>query len=155
MIRSEILKAIDDSELDYDEVCFLMDRLCRSLVSTEESMRSRVSIYLRAKSSLEKVNREEVASHFFMSSRTLSRKLNKENSAFHKLLNEERKRRCKEYLSCNITSAPQLTELLGLSDLSHFYKAFKQWTGHRFSEYKKNMAESQDNVDSIFHIKSY
>ncbi len=86
-----------------------------------------------------------------MSSRTLSRKLQRENTGFHKLLDEERKRRCLQYLRCNIVCGQEITELLGLSDLSHFYRSFKQWTGHSFSEAKSILAGNNRNAGTFIH----
>ncbi len=151
MIRREILDAIDNSDLEPEEMKFLLNRLCKVLMKTENNISTKVALYLKTRVTLEGVTREELAAQLCMSSRTLSRKLKKENFAFHDMLKEERKRRCLEYLSHRDSNGAELAELLGLADLSHFYKAFRQWTGLRFSEYKQKMAENHRNLDTNIH----
>ncbi len=151
MIRREILDVIDNSDLDMDEMKFLLDKLCNVLIKTETEISTKVSLYLKTRVTLEGMTREEMAAQLCMSSRTLSRKLKKENAAFHDILKEERKRRCLEYLSRKDINGAELAEILGLADLSHFYKAFKQWTGLRFSEYKLKMAENNHKSDTNIH----
>lgn len=151
MIRREILDAIDNSDLDPEEMKFLLNRLCKVLIKNEDEISTKVAVYLKTRVTLEGVSREELAAQLCMSSRTLSRKLKKENFAFHDMLKEERKRRCLEYLSCRDGNGAELAELLGLADLSHFYKAFRQWTGESFSAYKLKMAEKHRNLDTNIH----
>jgi len=145
---------IENENLTQEEIANLLNKLCRLGTQSELAVTEKVAIFLRSKSQLGHVSRDEVANYLHMSSRTLSRKLKKEHSGFHKLLDEERKRRCLHYLRCNKVCGQELAELLGLSDISHFYKSFKQWTGYSFSEAKSILAKNNQNYGMIFHVQN-
>lgn len=142
---------IENENLSQKEIANLLNKLCSLGTQSEVAVTEKVVIFLKSKSQLEHVSREEVANYLHMSSRTLSRKLKNEDTGFHKLLDEERQRRCLQYLRCNMVCGQELAELLGLSDISHFYRSFKQWTGHSFSEAKSLLAENHGNIGTIFH----
>ena len=98
--------------------------------------------WLSGLSNLEGVSLQSVANHFFMSTRTVSRRLSGRGLCFKTLLCEGRKRRCVIYLEEQIT-IDELVCLLGLRNVSHFYKAYKVWFGHRFVEDSKKLARKQ------------
>lgn len=150
MISEEFIRKIEHENLSSEDIGYLLDHLCRLGIQSRPEVAPKVVMFLKSRKTLDHVTREEVAKYLHMSSRTLSRKLKKENCGFHELLNGERKRRCRYYLSCNIVCGNELVELLGLSDISHFYKSFKMWTGYGFAEAKAMMAENNQNIDAIF-----
>jgi AraC-like DNA-binding protein len=151
MINRELLNSIENEKLTQADIIYLLDKLCRLGTKLNSSVKLKVVIYLKSKAQLDNVNRENTAKHLNMSARTLSRKLKKEQTGFQKLLNEERQRRCLYYLENNIVCGQEIVELLGLSDISHFYRSFKQWTGYKFSEAKSLMAKNNSAIDTIFH----
>ncbi|MBY6186499.1 AraC family transcriptional regulator [Marinobacter hydrocarbonoclasticus] len=78
---------------------------------------------------------ERVARHLNMSVRTMQRRLKKEGTSFHQLLNE-----CRHHLAIKLVSEKQLslTEIahaLGFAEQSGFTRAFRQWTGVSPSQY--------------------
>lgn len=90
---------------------------------------------------LEGISLQSVANKFCMSKRTVSRYLNRKGICFKALLCEERKRRCAIYHEEKLT-VEEFVFLLGLRNVSHFYKAYKAWFGHRFVEDSKKWRES-------------
>ncbi len=151
MIDRNILDGIENEDLTQEDVAYLADKLCRLGKKSATAVVPRVIIFLRSRAKLGQVSREETAKHLNMSTRTLSRKLKKEHTGFHRLLDEERQRRCLHYLHGNISCGQEFAELLGLSDGSHFYRLFKQWTGHSFSAVKTMLAENNGDIGTIFH----
>ncbi|MFT7458718.1 MAG: AraC-like DNA-binding protein [Planctomycetota bacterium] len=151
MIDRDVLNCVDNENLTQEDIAYLLDKLCSMGIKSGKKVGPKVIIFLKSKTDLGHVNREEVSKYMNMSSRTLSRKLKKENTGFHKLLDEERKRRCLNYLSRNMVCGQNIVELLGLSDISHFYRSFKRWTGLSFSEAKSMLAENNRNIDTIVH----
>ncbi len=154
MIDRDILNWIGNEGLTQEDIAYLLDKLCKLGTKSGSAVTQKVVIFLKSRTQLNHVTREETANFLNMSSRTLSRKLKKEHTGFHDLLNEERKRRCLYYMRCDKVCGQEIVELLGLSDLSHFYKSFRRWTGHNFSEAKAMMAENHRNIDTIFHRQS-
>ncbi len=151
MINRDILESIENGCLTQGDIAYLLDRLRNLGTKTGIAVTPKVIIFLKSKTHLDHTGREEVAKYLYMSSRTLSRKLKKEHTGFYELLNEERKHRCLNYMRCNKTCGREITELLGLSDISQFYKYFKKWTGYSFSEAKAMLAENHLDIDTIFH----
>jgi AraC-like DNA-binding protein len=149
MLDQDILDWIENEGLTQEDIAYLLDKLCMLGTKSESAVTLKVVIFLKSKAQLNRVTREETAKYLNMSSRTLSRKLKQEHTAFHQLLNEERKRRCMNYMREDIVCGREITELLGLSDISHFYKSFKQWTGYSFSEAKSMLAEKHCDIDTI------
>lgn len=154
MNTNEILNGIEMNNLTQEEIDNILDKLCSLNIKSRLALTPKVVMFLKSRTQLNHINREETAKYMNMSSRTLSRKLKKEHTGFHDLLNEERKRRCLYYMRCDKVCGQEIVELLGLSDLSHFYKSFRRWTGHNFSEAKAMMAENHRNIDTIFHRQS-
>lgn len=68
-----------------------------------------------------------IASDLFMSRRTLHRKLREENLSFKYLLDSVRKEQAHTYLQNQQYSISEVAYLLGFSEPSVFYKAFKRW----------------------------
>ncbi len=151
MIDRELLDSIESENLTQEDITILIDKLCRLTTKSGLALTPKVMMYLKSRTQLGDVSREKTAKYLNMSSRTLSRKLKKELTGFHDLLNEERKRRCLYYMRCNTICTQEFIELLGMSDLSHFYKSFRQWTGYGYSEARAMLAENHRNIDTIFH----
>ncbi len=151
MNTDDILERIENENLTQEDIAYLVDKLCRLTIKSGLEVTPKVQVFLKSRKQVGDTSREETASYLNMSSRTLSRKLKKEHTSFCELVNAEKKRRCLYYMSCNITCGQEIVELLGLSDVSHFYKVFRLWTGYGFSEAKAMLAENNRNIDTIFH----
>ncbi|MBQ4831095.1 AraC family transcriptional regulator ligand-binding domain-containing protein [Alteromonas sp. MMG017] len=72
---------------------------------------------------------DDASAHFFMSSRTYRRELNRCDTSYQKVLDEERAKTAKKFLAQGYTSVSVIADKLGFNDPSNFSKAFKKWTG--------------------------
>lgn len=71
----------------------------------------------------------DVASRFAMSSRTLQRRLQQENTSFQQVLDELREELARHYLAKSDYSTGQIAFLLGYEEPNSFFRAFRSWTG--------------------------
>jgi AraC-like DNA-binding protein len=72
---------------------------------------------------------DEVAGHFHMHRRTLSRHLKARGTGFHRIVEEERFE-----IACRLLANPRVTfghiaTTLGFSEASAFTRAFRRWSG--------------------------
>ena len=72
---------------------------------------------------------ESVARELNVSTRTLQRRLEEEGTTFAALLDEARRTAALEYLKDRRISIADTAILVGFSEPSTFYRAFKRWTG--------------------------
>lgn len=95
----------------------------------------KVAAILR-KADLAQVSRPSVAGSVGMSVSTLNKHLAVEGARYSELLDRERMRRCELLLDRygRKAYAKRITDDVGFSDLNSFYRAFKRWTGKRFSD---------------------
>ncbi|MFV0477328.1 MAG: AraC family transcriptional regulator [Parahaliea sp.] len=77
-----------------------------------------------------------VADALHVSTRTLQRKLQEENTSFVELLGEARLALARKYLRNPQRSVVETAYLLGFSEPSTFSRAFKRWTGQSPVEYR-------------------
>lgn len=83
---------------------------------------------------------ERVARELDMSPRSLQRKLKRSGTAFHTLRDETRLALAERYLADRQTSMAEVAFLLGFSEVSAFYRAFRRWTGTTPREYAQSLA---------------
>ncbi len=82
---------------------------------------------------------ELLADKLHMSSRTLQRKLEKEGTSFGHLLDEVRQQAALSYLRNRQVAISEAAYLLGFSEPSTFYRAFKRWTGSTPADYRRSV----------------
>ena len=80
---------------------------------------------------------ENVAEEFGISGRTLQRNLSAENTSFNQLVKDIQKIMTFNYLEAKELSIDEIAYLVGYTELSSFYRAFKKWTGKTISQYQK------------------
>lgn len=80
---------------------------------------------------------EAIAETLCMTSRTLRRKLESENTSYSDLLTSVRKALAIDYLTTTQLSADDVALTLGFSDAVGFRHAFKRWTGLTPNEYRR------------------
>ena len=71
----------------------------------------------------------DVADRLAMTTRTLHRKLQHENTTFRKLRDEVQISKAKSLLLQKSLPIAEISFLLGYAEVSAFYRAFKRWTG--------------------------
>lgn len=71
--------------------------------------------------------REDVAQAFNMSLRSFQRRLSDENTHYKDILDQVRKSQCSQYLERDCYPLEEVAFLLGYSNISAFYTAFKRW----------------------------
>ena len=72
---------------------------------------------------------DAVAQELGMSSRTLTRRLAEDGLTYKDLLDELRRKLALQYLRDKRISIKKVAYLLGYSEISAFYHAFRRWTG--------------------------
>lgn len=79
-----------------------------------------------------------VAEMLHMSPRTVQRRLEKEDSSFGAVLDDVRRAAALEYLRDRHVAISEAAYLLGFSEPSTFYRAFKRWTGSTPADYRRS-----------------
>jgi AraC-like DNA-binding protein len=72
---------------------------------------------------------DRIAHSLFMSSRTLSRKLNALGTNYTQLLEAVRRELAEQYIADPALTISEIAFLLGFSEQSAFSRAFRRWTG--------------------------
>ncbi len=72
---------------------------------------------------------KQAAVHLGMSTRTIVRSLARQNTSYHKLVEEERKTRALALIGDTTLSLSEVAEALGFSDMSSFGRSFRMWFG--------------------------
>ncbi len=80
---------------------------------------------------------ESVAEEFGMSSRSLRRHLSAQNTTFQSLVDEIRMNMAIDYIHNPSIGLHEVAERVGFTEYNNFRKAFKRWTGHSPSHYRK------------------
>ncbi len=82
----------------------------------------------------------DVARQFGMSERTLQRRLKEEGVVFQDLLDETRRQLAELYLRERRLAVYEVALLLGYSEPSAFFRAFRRWTGQTPVQYRAALA---------------
>ena len=81
---------------------------------------------------------ENVAEEFGISTRTVQRNLAVENIKFNQIVKSVQKIMAFNYLESKELSIDEIAYLVGYTETSSFYRAFKKWTGKTVSQYQKD-----------------
>lgn len=82
---------------------------------------------------------EGIARELHMSVRTLHRSLRQEGATFRELLSRLRHEQAVRFLANPSISISEVAFLLGFSEVSSFYRAFKNWTGTTPADYRATL----------------
>ena len=82
---------------------------------------------------------EQVARALCMTSRTLRRKLDAENTSYSDLLDQVRQALAIDYLHTGYLHHDDIAAVLGFSDVTNLRRAFKRWTGKTLGAYRHAM----------------
>lgn len=88
---------------------------------------------------LSRICSDEVAEQLHFSGSTLRRRLHAEGTSYQELLNAVRQHLCEKSLSRRWLPGKCLAWELGFSEPNSFYRAFNQWTGKTYTQYKKEL----------------
>ncbi len=80
---------------------------------------------------------EVMAQRLKMGSRTLRRRLVKENLTYQQILDDTRKDLAIQYLEHTSLTPKEIGFLLGYNSVNNFRRAFKGWTGKRLSDFRQ------------------
>ena len=106
-------------------------------VSTQESLPRKVSrLLIKTVQSGDSPSVEMIAMKFNMSVRKLQGLLEQEKTTYKQLLHSVKKELAFVYLSDRQMSSAEVSYLLGFSEPSAFYRAFKKWTGNTPGQFR-------------------
>ncbi|NQD95738.1 AraC family transcriptional regulator [Pseudomonas sp. CrR25] len=105
-----------------------------------EGLSARVVALLGAQLAHGEPDRGELARTLLLSERTLQRRLAEEGSSYQQLLNDTRRQLAERHLGGGTLPAAEIALLLGYSEPSVFFRAFRQWTGLTPGEYRARCA---------------
>ncbi len=83
-----------------------------------------------------------IAQHLNLSTRTLRRRLEKQNLSYQEVVNQVRKEQAIELLKNLDLSIEEIAYYLGFSSASHFSNSFKKWTGRSPKFFRAKLAKS-------------
>jgi AraC-like DNA-binding protein len=101
-----------------------------------EGLSARVVALLGEQLARGEPDRGELAQRLHLSERTLQRRLAEEGCNYQQLLNDTRQQLAEQHLSSGNLPAAEIALLLGYSEPSVFFRAFRQWTGLTPGEYR-------------------
>lgn len=124
-----------------NEVCAAMGRrMCEEHLGryeqSDDSMRRKVTDLLLA-APYSMPGMEAVADSLHMSSRTLRRLLQAENTTFQDIADEIRHDLSKQYLRNSQLSLDEIAHMVGFTESTNFRRAFKRWQGVPPASYRR------------------
>ena len=121
------------------ELCEIHEHHAKQRLSELEknhSLSDRVELIIEKHIAEPDLGRSFVAKQLGMSEKSLQRKLAEKTLTFQSLYVGVRKRLALGYLSDTTIPLTEISILLGFSDSSAFYRAFKRWTGRTPGDYR-------------------
>lgn len=85
------------------------------------------------------ITEASVAEALHLSTRTMQRLLQAQNTSFKSVLNDVRSDLASKYVRDNQLSLTEISFLLGFAEMSSFSRAFKRWTGSSPSAYRSDI----------------
>jgi AraC-like DNA-binding protein len=89
------------------------------------------------------INIQSVAEHLKMTPRTLQRRLKDEDTSYVTLREKVRFRFAQNYLRDDSMNMDTIAALLGFSESTNFYHAFKRWSGVSPGEFRKRLRQEE------------
>lgn len=126
----------------HDEAAYRANMIkCRELIAQREQVgssafRVRSALYnhfdqqmLREGNALPPPTLEEISAKLLMTSRTLIRRLQKENTSYKEILETQRREYAEKLLPDARLQVAEVAEILGYREAANFGRAFKRWYG--------------------------
>ena len=127
------------------ELCRLHENLAKQYLAhleTVASWRERAAMILRDHLGDGVSTREKLAAMLGSSNRSLQRRLAEEGTSFAELLDQVRHEMAIGHLQNPLIELSQLAALLGFSDASAFYRAFRRWSGRTPGDFRKDLLDA-------------
>ena len=121
---------------------YAADRLQRTPETTGFADRARAALLEELRAG--EPSAERLATRLKTSVRTLNRTLASENLSYRKLLDHLRHEQACRQLADGRVAIAEIAFLLGFSELSAFYRAFKRWTGQTPADFRAGRAHRQE-----------
>ena len=97
---------------------------------------------LLLESRLDTICADKVAARLNISPSTLRRRLHMEGTSYQILLDRVRRYRCEQVLARRRMPGKSLAAALGFKRANSFYRAFRNWTGVGYGEYRRRLKHS-------------
>lgn len=114
--------------------------LCVSITGRAPHELSRTSLYVidcLLTDDLLRLRSEDVADALHVSPTTLRRRLRADGTHYQRILDHVRRHRCTLMLEKRWLPGKCVAWELGYAEVNSFYRAFRRWTGHNYSELKQ------------------
>lgn len=82
---------------------------------------------------------KQIAAIEGVSERTVVRMLTAQNTNFHNIVEEERRRKAAELIGIRTLCLSEIAEALGFTDMSSFGRSFRHWFGNTPGQYRKSL----------------
>lgn len=128
--------------LVWDVACAKLAALENEVLATEASNPLRDFIVEQLDQMRRVPRLKQAAAHLGMSTRTIVRSLARQDTSFHKLVEEERKARALALLADTSLSLKDVADALGFSDMSSFGRSFRNWFGDTPGNLRKEAAQT-------------
>jgi len=119
------------SPINMEQITELTQRSADSLSKTSAHV-----LALLLEGDLSRLRSDAVADELGISPTTLRRRLRADRLCYQELLDLARQHRCEQQLGERWVPGKTLAFELGYAEVNSFYRAFKRWTGARYSEIK-------------------
>ncbi len=127
---------------NFDDVKY--QQSLKKIVKIIEKRNKRLDLYLQVKQAIKqcllqrKASQENVASELNLSVRNLQRRLKEAGTSYQSLLDDSREELSMKLLKNIDVPLYEISFLVGFTEPSAFYKAFRRWTGKRPGDYRQD-----------------
>lgn len=141
--RDQLKEPLLTSYPEYHNRMQMLAREKLRSIELGQSLQAKVESFISKNLGVHPTQLEDVAAHFNMTPRTLQRKLKLEDTSFVVVRDRCRHARALRDLGDPAVDIERLAEVLGFSDTSNFYHAFKRWEGMSPGNYRKQTLEER------------
>ena len=137
--------------LVWDVACAKLAALENEVLATEAADPLREFIVAQLDQMRRVPRLKQAAAHLGISTRTIVRSLARQETSFHKLVEEERKARALALLADTSLTLADVADALGFSDMSSFGRSFRNW----FGDTPGNLRNKAGQSDAVIRIHEW
>ena len=119
----------DSFQIQAEKYLMELDRL--------NSVECQIIRYLQENMGVRPISMQDAAQRLNVTTRTLQRRLKKENTSYVNIREAIRFKQAKLYLTETSTNIDEIASHLGFSEPTNFYHAFKRWASMSPGEYRR------------------